>query len=112
MNETNFKRSIIGANLVFMLVFIFYTLPEALAIGDIIEVFLAGFVNPISSGYSTDVIMCWFILLFWVLFEAKQYGVRWGWICALTGAVPGVAFGFCLYLIIRHKQLNIEHKQA
>ena len=112
MNEVNFKRSILGANLIFMLVFLIYTLPEALAMGDVIDVFLAGFVNPIASGYSTDVIMCWFILFFWVLFEAKQYGVKWGWICAPLGIVPGVAFGFCLYLIIRHKQLNIKHQQT
>jgi len=108
MTEQKFKRAIIGSTLIFMLVFVFYTLPYALEVGDIIQVSLAGFANPITSGWSVDVISCWFILTFWVFFEAKQYGVKWGWICLPLGIIPGVALGFCLYLLLRHKQVKIS----
>ena len=64
-----------------------------------------GFVNPYSSGYSSDVIACWLILMVWIVYEAKNKGVKHGWICILLGAVPGVAVGFALYLILRVKQL-------
>jgi len=108
MNEQNFKRAIISSTVIFMLILLFYTLPAVIDTGDIVVATLAGFVNPIAAGYSTDVITCWFILSFWIWFESKQYGVKRGWICILSGIIPGVAFGFCLYLIIRHKQLMIQ----
>ena len=108
MNEQNFKRAIISSTVIFMLVFLFYSLPAVFDMSDIVAASLEGFVNPIAAGYSTDVITCWFILSFWILFESKQYDVKRGWICILLGIIPGVAFGFCLYLIIRHKQLIIQ----
>jgi len=107
MNEQNFKRGIIGSTIIFMSVFLFYTLPYALEMGDIMAVSLAGFANPITSGWSTDVIVCWFIMSFWIFFEAKQFQIKWGWICLPLGIVPGVAFGFCLYLLIRQKQITV-----
>lgn len=112
MNEVNFKRGIIASTVIFLLVFLFYTLPYAIELDDFIQVSLAGFVNPISSGWATDVIAFWFIMSFWIFFEAKQYQVKWGWICLPLGIVPGVAFGFCLYLIIRHKQVVVTAKQT
>jgi hypothetical protein len=107
MNELNFKRAIIASTTIFILVFVFYTLPYALEVNDFIEVSLAGFANPITSGWSVDVITCWFIMSFWIFYEAKQYGVKRGWICLPLGIFPGVAFGLCLYLLLRHKQVKI-----
>ena len=112
MNELNFKRAIIISAAVFLAVFLFYTLPAALAQGDLIKSFADGFVNPLAAGYSTDVIACGFIFFFWVLFEAKQYGVRFGWICIILSFIPGVAVAFALYLLIRHKQVHTQLKSS
>lgn len=68
--------------------------------------FAAGFVNPYSSGYSADVILCWIALVIWVTYEAKVYSVRHGWICLVLGIVPGVAVGFPLYLVLRNRQMR------
>jgi len=106
MNEQNFKRAILASAAVFLAVFLFYTLPAAIEQADLIQSFALGFVNPLATGYSVDVIACGFIFFFWVLFEAKQYGVRYGWICIPLSFIPGVAVAFALYLLIRHKQLT------
>ena len=81
-------------------------IPPLVANPDIWGAFAAGFVNPYSSGYSTDVLVCWFVLAVWVVYEAKAYSIRHGWICLLIGIVPGVAVGFALYLLLRSKQLK------
>jgi len=56
--------------------------------------FSAGFVNPYSSGYSADVILCWVTLVIWVMYEAKVYSVKYGWICLVLGVVPGALWVF------------------
>jgi len=112
MTETNFKRGIVFSTAVFLLVLFTYTLPYTIELADPIAISLAGFVNPISSGWSTDVITSWFILSFWILFEAKQYKVKKGWICLPLGIFPGVAFAFCLYLLMRHKQVHTSHCES
>jgi hypothetical protein len=89
----------------FTLIFFIVVVPPLLANPDIIGGFAAGFVNPYSSGYSSDVIACWFILAVWIIYEAKSQSIKYGWICIVLGAVPGVAVGLALYLIIRHRQL-------
>lgn len=106
MSELFFKRAIIISAGIFLAVFLFYTLPAALELNDIIQSFAAGFVNPLATGYSVDVIACGFILIFWILFEAKNCGIRHGWVCILLCFIPGVAVGFTAYLLIRQKQLK------
>jgi len=108
MTESRFKIAITLSALFFLLVFILYTLPAVLANSDIIYAFAAGFVNPFAAGYATDAIMCWFILLFWVLYERQSFHIKHGWVCILLGVIPGVAVGFALYLIVRQTQLKIS----
>jgi hypothetical protein len=67
--------------------------------------FSAGFVNPYSSGYSADVILCWVTLVIWVMYEAKVYSVKYGWICLVLGVVLGGAVGFPFYLVLRNRQM-------
>ena len=112
MNETVFKRSIIIAAGVFLAVFLFYTLPAALELNDVVKSFAAGFVNPLATGYSVDVIACGFILIFWILFEAKHHNIRHGWVCMVLCIAPGVAVSFTAYLLLRQKQLNARGKQT
>ena len=88
----------------FAFVFGIIVVPAFLNNPDIIGAFVAGFVNPYSSGYSLDTIFCWMILAVWVLFESKTKGIRYGWITLLLGVIPGVATGFALYLLLRLRQ--------
>lgn len=104
MNEQTFRASVFGIALFFVLFFAWVVVPPLLAQPDILAAFAGGFVNPYASGYSTDVICCWLILLAWVLYEYPR--VKYGWLCLLLGIVPGVAVGFALYLILRMKQIN------
>jgi len=106
MSETIFKRSILIAAGIFLAVFLFYTLPAAMELNDVFQSFAAGFVNPLATGYSVDVIASGFILIFWILFEAKHHGIRYGWLCIILCLVPGVAVGFAAYLLLRQKQFN------
>ncbi|GAB5486515.1 MAG: hypothetical protein Pars2KO_00850 [Parasphingorhabdus sp.] len=108
MTKTLFQATIIAAAAVFLVIFLFIVTPPVLESGDIVGAFSAGFVNPYASGYSSDVLACWVILTAWIAYEAKTLGIRYGWICALLGIVPGVAVGFALYLLLRMKQLNEE----
>ena len=89
---------------VFTVLFCIMIIPPFLEEPDVLSAFGAGFVNPYSSGYSTDVICCWLILLLWILFEYPK--VKYGWVCLILGLVPGVAVGFAVYLILRTYQLE------
>lgn len=104
MNEKTFKLSLVLFAAIFIAVFLFYITPNALADGDIIGSFAAGFVNPYAAGYSIDVIMCWFIMSAWILYERQQYGYKYGYLCIALGMMPGAAVGFALYLYLRMKQ--------
>lgn len=106
MTKALFQATIIAAAAVFLAIFLFIVTPPVIDSGDIIGAFAAGFVNPYASGYSSDVLACWVILAAWIAYEAKVLGIRYGWICALLGIVPGVAVGFALYLLLRMKQLT------
>lgn len=89
---------------IFLITFILIVVPELYVNPNLIAGFAAGFVNPFAIGYSTDVIMSWFILASWVIYESKI--VKYGWICLLLGIIPGVAVGFAAYLTLRVKQLS------
>ena len=88
----------------FSLFFVLTVVPALATDWDLVSAILGGFVNPFAAGYSTDVILCWRILAIWVEHERRAAGIRHGWICVLLGAVPGVAVGWALYLILRQKQ--------
>lgn len=106
MSEAIFRSLLIAAAVFFSVFFAVVVIPPLVANPDIWGAFAAGFVNPYSSGYSTDVLVCWFVLAVWVVYEAKAYSIRHGWICLLIGIVPGVAVGFAFYLLLRTKQLK------
>ena len=78
--------------------------PPLLESRDILGAFAAGFVNPYSSGYALDAILCWVILAVWVVYEAQAHGMKHGWIAVLLGVAPGVATGFAVYLLLRMHQ--------
>ena len=107
MSESVFRALLIGAATAFTVFFACVVVPPLIENPDIWGAFAAGFVNPYSSGYSTDVLVCWFVLAVWVIYDAKAYAVQYGWLCLLLGIVPGVAVGFALYLLIRHKQVSV-----
>lgn len=96
-----YKLSLIAIALMFTLFFALIIIPPLLEHFDIWAAIFAGFVNPYASGYATDVILCWFILMVWIVYEAKVHAIRHGWVCLLLGLIPGVAVGFALYLLMR-----------
>lgn len=106
MSESLYKIIICFAAFFFSIFFAAVVLPQFMENPDIWGAFAAGFVNPYSSGYSMDVLICWIILATWVAYEAKKYSVRKGWVCLLVGIVPGVAVGFAAYLLLRAKQIK------
>jgi hypothetical protein len=105
MNEHLFKTTIIAAAGVFTALFAYWCIPPLIDDPDIIGALAAGFVNPYSSGYSADVLACWVIFSAWIVYERRTYGVRHGLWCILLGAMPGVAVGFAVYLLLRMRQL-------
>lgn len=107
MSESVYRTLLIGSIVAFTVFFASVVVPPLIENPDIWGAFAAGFVNPYSSGYSTDVLVCWFVLAVWVIRDAKAYAVQYGWLCLLLGIVPGVAVGFALYLLIRHKQVSV-----
>jgi Protein of unknown function DUF2834 len=105
-----FEITTIGLGAAFAIAFCFIVIPPLLETGDVVGAFAAGFVNPFSSGYSLDVIICGVILIVWILYERSSLGIRHGWIAIPLSLVPGVATGFAVYLIIRSRQIA-EAKQ-
>lgn len=106
MNQGLFKILLVSVAALFTVYFSLTIIPELIKNPDIIGAFAAGFVNPYSSGYSTDVILCWVILAIWIVHERLLYGVQYGWVCLVLGLVPGVAVGFALYLLIRQRYVK------
>ncbi len=104
MSESLFKSLLWLLALGFAAAFAYLCIPPLIENPDIIGAFGAGFVNPYSSGYAIDAIMCWWVLTVWVIYEAKNSGVKHGWIAVLLGVAPGVATGFAAYLLIRFRQ--------
>lgn len=105
MSRTAFEATVLLLALAFAAFFLVTVLPPALAAGDIVGAFAAGFVNPYAAGYSTDVIISAFILFAWIAYERSHLGIRHGWIAVPLSLVPGVAVGFAVYLVIRSRQL-------
>lgn len=106
MSKSIFTMLTAGLAIGFTVAFGIIVVPALIADGDVIGGFAAGFVNPYSSGYSTDVLMCWAVLAVWVVYERSALGIRHGWIALVLGVVPGVATGFALYLLMRTRQLT------
>ncbi|WP_068859418.1 DUF2834 domain-containing protein [Perlucidibaca aquatica] len=106
MSEKTYFALLAAIATLFSVFFALTVIPALMLDWDIISALAAGFVNPFAAGYSTDVILCWCVLVIWVLYERKAKGIQHGWVCLVLGAVPGVAVGFALYLILRAKQLS------
>ena len=107
MSESIFKGLLWLLALGFAAAFAYLCVPPLIDNPDIWGALMAGFVNPYASGYATDAIMCWWVLTVWVIYEAKNSGIKHGWVAVLLGVAPGVATGFAAYLLIRLKQQKI-----
>lgn len=104
MNRTLYQALLWLLGLGFALAFAVMVMPAVLRDGDIIGAFAAGFVNPYSSGYALDAILCWCVLAVWIIHEKSTLGIRHGWIALVLGVAPGVATGFAFYLLLRSRQ--------
>ncbi|MEL6828419.1 MAG: DUF2834 domain-containing protein [Pseudomonadota bacterium] len=108
MSTSVFERLVLTLGILFALAFMVIVVPPLVQSGDVFGAFAAGFVNPYSSGYSLDVILCALILFVWILYERKSRGIKHGWIAIPLSFVPGVATGFAVYLVLRSRQLEKE----
>ncbi|PAV27078.1 hypothetical protein CF392_02800 [Tamilnaduibacter salinus] len=106
MSESVYRAILVVAAVFFTGFFAAVVVPPLIENPDVFGAFAAGFVNPFASGYSIDILVCWAILAAWVVYEARQYSIRKGWVCLLLGIVPGVAVGFALYLLLREQQMR------
>ncbi len=106
MNKSFYQGCLIALAIGFSAFFVMTIGPALLEDPNIVAAMLAGFVNPFAAGYSTDVILCWVVLLLWVVYEARTLHIKGGWVCVLLGLVPGVVVGLALYLIVRDRQLT------
>jgi len=104
MKGTVFKISLAAIGLAFAAIFCVLVIPPLIENPDIMGAAASGFVNPYASGYASDAICCWLVLLVWVVYEYPK--VKYGWVCVLLGMVPGVATGLAAYLLLRMNQLK------
>lgn len=105
MSKSTFEIFVIALGAIFTVAFCLIVVPPLIESGDIVGAFAAGFVNPFSSGYSLDVILCAFILFVWIIYERTTLGIRHGWIAFPLSFMPGVATAFAFYLVIRSRQI-------
>jgi hypothetical protein len=105
MSKSLFEGLVLALGVGFAAAFCGLVIPPLVESWDVLGAFAAGFVNPYSSGYSLDVIVCALILAVWILYERSTLGIRHGWIAILVSIVPGVATGFAVYLLMRSRQL-------
>lgn len=105
MSKSVFETLVVGLGILFAIVFCIIVVPPLVESRDVPGAFAAGFVNPFSSGYSIDVILCAFILFAWIFYERSALGIKHGWIAIPLSFVPGVATGFAFYLVLRTRQL-------
>lgn len=106
MTRTVFEGLCLIIGLAFAIAFAVIVVPALLETRDILGAFAAGFVNPFSSGYSIDVILCAALLAVWVIYERRTLDLQHGWIAIPLSVVPGVAFGMAYYLILRSRALS------
>ena len=66
MSTSVFERLVLTLGVLFALAFMVIVVPPLVQSGDVFGAFAAGFVNPYSSGYSLDVILCALILFVWI----------------------------------------------
>lgn len=112
MNRTTFEYGTLALGALFAVCFFTLVVPPLLESGDIAGAFAAGFVNPYSTGYSIDVIICAFILILWMIYEWTSLGIRHGWVVIPLSFAPGVAVAFAVYLVIRSRQLSSDQNRV
>ncbi len=112
MSSSIFEYLVLTLGAVFAIAFCIIVVPALLETGDVIGAFAAGFVNPFSSGYSLDAILCALILLVWILYERNALGIKHGWIAIPLSLAPGVATGFAVYLVLRSRQIADERSKG
>lgn len=111
MSRTVFEAAVALFGALFAVAFCVICIPPLIESGDIAGAFAAGFVNPYSTGYSLDAILCGFILIAWVLYERSALGIRHGWVAIPLSFAPGVATAFAVYLLVRSRQLAKRRQQ-
>ena len=106
MTKAQFETGALLIGAAFAVAFGVIVAPALMQTGDVPGAFAAGFVNPFSSGYALDAILCGLMLIVWMLYERAAFAIRHGWIVVPLCFLPGVATAFAVYLVMRSRQLG------
>lgn len=106
MGKAAFEYAVGALGAAFTLAFALLVAPPALSSGDVLGAFAAGFVNPYSTGYALDAILCGLILIVWMLHERSTRKIKHGWVVIPLSFAPGVATALAVYLVLRSRQLS------
>ena len=104
MNKRVFTALLAIIALGFTVAFSIIVVPHLIQSLDLVGAIAAGFVNPYASGFALDTLTSWLVLTLWILYEAKNKNIKYGWIAILLGLIPGTATGFACYLLLRTSQ--------
>jgi hypothetical protein len=69
MTRSFFEALALALGTIFAIAFFVIVIPPLAASSDIAGAFGAGFVNPFSTGYSVDAVLCGAILIVWIIYD-------------------------------------------
>jgi hypothetical protein len=107
MPRTRFDWIVITLAAVFVVMLAVFLVPTFVDDGlDLGYAFDQALINPYATGFATDLLFTYLILVAWVVYEANYRGVRHGWIAIVLGFLIGVSVGLATYLLIRHREIG------
>ncbi len=69
------------------------------------DFFTLGFVNPVSSSLTVDLLVACLAFVAWMPFEARRVGMKNAWVYVVITFVIAFAFSFPLFLLMRERKL-------
>lgn len=66
------------------------------------------YTNPLSSSFTTDIIVAFITFVVWSVVESRRIGMRAAWLYPLLGLLLAFAFAFPLFLYMRERHLRRE----
>ena len=102
----NLKVAVYGALAVLGVVWTGYFNLQAMEAGlGVSAFFTLGFVNPVSSSLTADLVVACLAFLAWLPFEARRLEMRNWWIYVVVTFGVAFAFSFPLFLFMRERKL-------
>jgi len=90
MKSESFRFIVFLVAPAFTIFFLLAIVPALIQNFDVLGALAAGFVNPYSSGYSTNVIACWLILVVWIVYENLRLARHCAGCCGRVCRLPNL----------------------